>query len=108
MRINIKSFNHIQICIPPGEEEKAREFYGKLLGLEEIEKPEILRSNGGFWYKIADIQLHIGIEETRSSSKRHPAFDVENLEKIKEYLRGNGVKIKDEVSTPGFDRFSFF
>ena len=49
MKINFKKINHIQICIPKGEETKGREFYCGILGLQEIEKPESLKKNGGFW-----------------------------------------------------------
>src|SRR5687767_14266067 len=108
MKINFKRINHVQICIPPGKEERAREFYGGILGLEEIEKPEAIKSNGGFWYKIADIQLHIGIEETQNKSKQHPAFEVNNLKQIKEYLQTNNIKIREDISVLGFNRFSFF
>ena len=108
MEINIKRLNHVQICIPIGEENRAREFYGRILGLEEIEKPDVLKPGGGIWYKIADIQLHIGVEPDQSPSKRHPAFEVENLEGIKDFLGGNGVPIRDEKPAQGMKRFSFF
>jgi catechol 2,3-dioxygenase-like lactoylglutathione lyase family enzyme len=108
MKIRIKRLDHVQLCIPSGEEAKAREFYGGILGLEEIEKPDALKGRGGMWYKIADIQLHIGAEEAQSTSKRHPAFEVEDLEGIRSYLRGHGVRISEEVAIPGVERFSFF
>jgi catechol 2,3-dioxygenase-like lactoylglutathione lyase family enzyme len=108
MKIRIKRLDHVQICIPFGEEEKAREFYTCVLGLEEIEKPDALKSNGGLWLKVADIQLHIGVEEIQGKSKRHPAFEVEDLESIREYLTESGVKTKDETPVPGLKRFSFF
>lgn len=98
----------MQLCIPIGEEEQAREFYARLLGLEEIEKPDALKPNGGLWFKIADIQLHIGAEDVQGKSKRHPAFEVEDLEQIREYLLRCGVKIKEETPVPGLNRFSFF
>jgi catechol 2,3-dioxygenase-like lactoylglutathione lyase family enzyme len=108
MKIHIKRLDHVQLCIPFGAEEKAREFYTRVLGLEEIEKPEALKPNGGLWFKIADIQLHIGVEEAQGKSKRHPAFEVEGLEQIRAHLLENRVKIKEETPVPGLDRFSFF
>lgn len=108
MKIRIKRLDHVQLCIPPGEEAKAREFYGGILGLEEIEKPDALKNRGGMWYKIADIQLHIGAEQAQSASKRHPAFEVEDLEGIRSYLHEHGVKIGEEIVIPGVERFSFF
>ena len=98
----------MQLCIPFGEEERAREFYTRVLGLEEIDKPEVLKSNGGFWLQIADIQLHIGVEEMQGKSKRHPAFEVQGLDEIRAHLLENHVQTKDEPQLPGINRFSFF
>ena len=108
MRVQFKRLDHVQICVPFGAEERAREFYGRLLGLEEIEKPDALKPSGGLWFRVADIQLHVGVEDVQGKSKRHPAFEVEGLAQIREYLQENQVKIKDEISVPGLSRFSFF
>lgn len=108
IKINFKRLNHIQLCIPKNKEAEARAFYCKILGLEEIEKPEYLRKNGGFWLKIADIELHIGTEDLENKSKRHSAFEVENLESIKEAFKSRGIKIKEDKPLPNFNRFSFY
>jgi len=105
--MRIRKLDHIQICIPIGAEEEARNFYSGVLGLEEIEKPQALKPNGGLWFKVADIQLHIGVEDEPNTSKRHPAFEVEELEKIKIYLQSKGVQIKQETAIPDVNRFSF-
>jgi len=49
MNIHFKRLNHIQICILKNKEAEARTFYCGILGLKEIEKPEYLKKNGGFW-----------------------------------------------------------
>jgi catechol 2,3-dioxygenase-like lactoylglutathione lyase family enzyme len=108
MKIKIRRIDHVQVCIPPWTEGRAREFYGGLLGLEEIEKPAVLKKNGGMWYKIADVQLHLGVEDGVASSKRHPAFEVEQVAAVRAYLEQNGVRTKDEPDLPGIKRFSFF
>lgn len=36
--------DHVQLAAPPGCEAKARDFFGRLLELQEIEKPAALRS----------------------------------------------------------------
>ena len=41
--------DHVQVAAPPGGEREARAFYGGVLGLEEIEKPEPLRGRGGIF-----------------------------------------------------------
>jgi catechol 2,3-dioxygenase-like lactoylglutathione lyase family enzyme len=108
MKINFSRLNHVQVCIPRGAEEEAREFYGGLLGLKEIEKPEVLRANGGLWFEIADIQLHVGVEDAVAQSKRHPAFEVENVAGVRKFLDENGVRTRDEPGLTGIKRFSFF
>jgi catechol 2,3-dioxygenase-like lactoylglutathione lyase family enzyme len=106
--INFKRLDHIQICIPTGKENEARNFYTDVIGLKEIPKPQELIPNGGLWYQLADIQFHIGTENEINRSKRHPAFEITNLEDAKEYLKKKGVKIKEEIQIPGCLRFSFF
>src|ERR1044072_5214408 len=109
MKITFKRFDHVQVCIPRGTEDRARDFYGRLPGLEEIEKPEVLKANGGLWYSVADVQLHVGVEETVAPSKRHPAFDVADAKGVRAYLEQHGVRTKDEPDIPGVvHRFSLF
>ncbi len=106
--INFKRLDHIQICIPPGKENEARLFYTDVIKLKEIPKPQELIPNGGLWYQLSDIQLHIGTADEINTPKRHPAFEVTNLEDAKHYLKKHGVKIKEEIQIPGCTRFSFF
>ena len=109
MRVIFKRLDHVQVCIPRGGEERAREFYGRLLGLEEVEKPDALKANGGMWYNVADVQLHVGVEEAVAPSKRHPAFEVEDARGVRTYLEQSGVRTKDEPDIPGVvHRFSLF
>jgi catechol 2,3-dioxygenase-like lactoylglutathione lyase family enzyme len=109
MNININKLDHVQLCIPFNQEDRARAFYTNILGLEEIEKPNSLKSNGGLWYKIGDIELHIGTEEMESyKSKRHPAFQVDKLHKVRKFLEASGISTFDEKPIPNIDRFSFY
>jgi catechol 2,3-dioxygenase-like lactoylglutathione lyase family enzyme len=83
--VPITGIDHVQVAAPPGCEAEARRFYGELLGMEEIEKPEELRARGGVWFKCGDSgqQLHVGVAENFTpSSKAHPAFTVTALDRI--------------------------
>jgi catechol 2,3-dioxygenase-like lactoylglutathione lyase family enzyme len=108
MKIQVKRLHHVQLCIPVGEEAKARDFYGRVLGFSEIEKPKALQENGGLWFEVADIQLHIGVEAAIAKSKRHPAFEVEGLDEIGQYFRQQQIEMRDETPIEGQKRFSFF
>jgi ribosomal protein S18 acetylase RimI-like enzyme len=71
----IVGVDHVQVAAPPGSEEAARAFYGELLGLPELDKPERLRARGGAWFAVGDQQLHVGIEEDFAPARKaHPAF----------------------------------
>lgn len=107
--IGIKRLDHVQLCVPKGQEEKARNFYCGILGLVEIEKPASLVPNGGFWLQAGDVQIHIGTEPMGTEqSKRHPAFEVVNVGEARAHLLKHGVKLKEEIPFPGVERFSFF
>jgi catechol 2,3-dioxygenase-like lactoylglutathione lyase family enzyme len=73
----IAGVDHVQVAAPPGGEDDARAFYGDLLGLAELPKPERLRPRGGVWFAVGDEQLHVGIEEPFAPARKaHPALAV--------------------------------
>ncbi len=69
------SIDHVQLALPPGEEERARAFYVGVLGMFELPKPEALRSRGGVWFASGIVQLHLGVEvDFVPARKAHPAL----------------------------------
>lgn len=79
--------DHVQLAMPKGEEDVAREFYTGVLGMIEIAKPEALRGRGGCWFEAGDIAIHLGVEEGFAPARKaHPAFVVENLDALAERL----------------------
>ncbi len=106
--LHVKRLHHVQICIPPGEENAARKFYGDVLGLKEIPKPPALIENGGLWYQIGEHELHIGVDtKSAEKSKCHPALEITGVTDARKKLESAGIKTQDEKPIPGFDRFSF-
>jgi catechol 2,3-dioxygenase-like lactoylglutathione lyase family enzyme len=102
----ITRIDHVQLAAPKGCEAAAREFYGLILGLPEIEKPAPLRARGGCWFQCGEQELHIGVEIAfQPAKKAHPAFAVSDLAKLRESLVDHGVKITDDDSIPGSRRF---
>lgn len=73
----VEGLDHVQIAAPPGCEVEAQRFFGELLGLTEVEKPQSLRARGGAWFQAGDQQLHVGVEESFSPARKaHPALRV--------------------------------
>lgn len=107
MNIEFKRLDHIMLCIPEGTEHAAREFYGGILGLEELTDLGYPLPNGAIWFQIGDIQLHIRAEKVTEQSQRHPAFEVKNLASARALLEQHGIAIRNDSPIPGRDRFSF-
>jgi catechol 2,3-dioxygenase-like lactoylglutathione lyase family enzyme len=102
----VTDIDHVQIAAPRGCEADARRFFGSLLGLEEIEKPEPLRSRGGCWFRIGSRQLHIGVEEPfQPAIKAHPAFVVGDVEAVFAALEQAGVRCIWDEALGGVRRF---
>ena len=108
MKIKFIRLDHVQICIPFGKESEARAFYSDVLGLVEINKPVSLAGRGGLWYRVGNIQLHIGVEEGQRHSKAHPAFEIADIKVTRTYLENLSVPVQEEIAIPGIHRFSFF
>jgi len=84
--------------------EKARDFYGRILGLQEIVRPNVMSS--GIWYSAGpEHELHITLSDSdgvprkgreinprkRGVEGRHLAFAVDNLEETKRLLDEEGL-----------------
>ena len=101
----LTGIDHVQLAAPAGCEADARRFYGKALGLEEIEKPEGLRARGGVWFNCGDQQLHIGVEEGFSPARKaHPAFHVAGYDALLASLRQAGIEVTEDEAIPGLRR----
>lgn len=94
--MTITGLDHVQVTGPPGCESAARRFYGDLLGLTEIRKPDGVRASGGVWFRCGGQELHVGIEEPFvPARKAHPAFVVDgskSLDSLVAVLAGAGVE----------------
>lgn len=101
--------DHVQIAAPPGCEDEARRFFGELLGLDELEKPEPLRSRGGAWFAlVGGGQLHVGVEDPFAPARKaHPAFRVPpaRLDDLARRLDAAGEQVVWDDSLPGVRRF---
>ncbi|MBB6130034.1 VOC family protein [Mucilaginibacter lappiensis] len=104
--INFKRADHIHICVPPERLEEARRFYTNIIGLEPTERPLVF-SSAGYWFRIADIELHIGVEDSHTRSIRHTAFEVNDVAAARKHLENQGLEIMEEPLIVGRERFAF-
>jgi catechol 2,3-dioxygenase-like lactoylglutathione lyase family enzyme len=100
------ALHHVQVAIPTGGEERARRFYGEVLGLEEIPKPPALTARGGLWFRGGDLEIHLGVDEPFLPAKKaHPGILTDELDSVRARFVDAGVETHPDGLFPGFDRF---
>ena len=101
------TLHHVNVTVPPELERQAKEFYGDVLGLEQVPKPSGSRPSGA-WYQIGANQLHLSVENERPGplSSRHVCFAVSDLKAAQNRFREAGVEIiPDPRPIEGTSRF---
>jgi catechol 2,3-dioxygenase-like lactoylglutathione lyase family enzyme len=96
------------VAAPEGCEREARRFYGDLLGLGELDKPEPLRRRGGVWFAVGTQQLHVGVQEPFSPARKaHPALQVRagELDALALRLAEAGAEVIWDEELPEVRRF---
>ncbi len=101
----IEELHHVQIAMPRGEEDVARDFFARVLLLPEVDKPNALHGRGGVWFETAHVRLHIGVEEAFTPARKaHPAFRVRSLADAIAHLKAEGVAYQAGTDLPGIRR----
>lgn len=104
----IESIDHVQVAAVPGCEAEARRYYGEILGMKELEKPEALAKKGGCWFALGNgqQQLHVGIEIPHyPARKAHPCFVVDRFDEFRRRLLDHAEDVLDDMEIPGVRRF---
>jgi catechol 2,3-dioxygenase-like lactoylglutathione lyase family enzyme len=103
--VSILGIDHVQVAAPAGCEQEARAFYGGLLGMEELPKPELLRARGGCWFRAGEHELHVGVEEPFAPSRKaHPGLVVADLAALARRLTAQGIEVTSDDAIPGVER----
>lgn len=104
-RVQIVGIHHVQLAMPPGEEELARRFYRGVLGLREIPKPPTLAGRGGCWFAGPNTEIHLGVEEGFvPARKAHPALAVSDLDAVAGRLQQSGASVQPDDLMSGVRR----
>ena len=101
------TLHHVNVTVPAELEAATKEFYGSVLGLQQVPKPAAARPSGA-WYQIGATQLHLSVEDEvgGSLSSRHVCFAVDDLAATEKRFRDAGVEIvPDARPVPGSRRF---
>lgn len=95
------SVHHISFAV--SDLERSREFYGGVLGLQPIERPEL--GIPGIWYAAGAAEVHLiakpeGVDAGSPPDKlsplaNHQAFAIESYAACLEHLRGRGLEVME-------------
>jgi catechol 2,3-dioxygenase-like lactoylglutathione lyase family enzyme len=103
--MTVTGIDHVQLAAPAGCESEARRFYGGVLGMEELPKPEPIRARGGCWFQAGAQELHIGVEiDFAPARKAHPGLVVSDLGAVRAAFSAAGVEWEDDTKIAGVDR----
>src|ERR1700688_1991714 len=103
--MQVQRLDHVQLAMPPGGEDRAREFYQGVLGIPEVPKPADMAKRGGCWFERGELKVHLGVEqEFRPARKAHPGFLVSDLSALVARIRAAGCLLTDDQSLPDYYR----
>jgi catechol 2,3-dioxygenase-like lactoylglutathione lyase family enzyme len=103
----VTALHHVNVTVPSELEAATKEFYGTVLGLQQVAKPATSRPSGA-WYQIGANQLHLSVEDGADRGQRssHVCFTVDDLGATEKRFREAGVEIiPDPRPSPGVPRF---
>ena len=104
--LQIAQIDHVSVLIT--DLERARRFYGGLLGLKEIAKPQTF-DFVVIWYELGNQQLHLLQKPNPDTrSPRHFALRVKNVQAAREYCRSKAILIEETTLIPACDRFFIY
>jgi catechol 2,3-dioxygenase-like lactoylglutathione lyase family enzyme len=102
----LTALHHVQLAIPPGQEDACRRFWGQTLGMSELEKPAALAARGGCWFSGGGIEVHLGVEQDFSPARKaHPGIGVHGLAELAARLEAAGTTVAWDDEMPGYERF---
>ena len=98
--------HHVQLAIPVDGEDVCRAFWGKGLGMLELEKPPKLARGTGCWFRGDGLEIHLKVSsDFVPSPEGHPAILVRNLPALARRLRELGKEPEWDDRFEGFIRF---
>jgi catechol 2,3-dioxygenase-like lactoylglutathione lyase family enzyme len=97
---------HVTVAIPPDGADRARAFYGGVLGLEE--KPVLPKLDPArfIWYRAGgENELHLQLTPEPAPDRPHFCLVADELEELRSHLEAAGVETIDPTEIIGRPRF---
>jgi catechol 2,3-dioxygenase-like lactoylglutathione lyase family enzyme len=103
----ILRLQHVAVTVPIDGVERARAFYGGVLGLREVQRPPENAARPGIWYAMGDTELHVQARDAMAApGDRHPAFAVDDIDAWRSRFGEHNVTVIDLPTLYGRVRFN--
>ena len=101
---------HVSVPMPRGGNDAARAFYGRTLGLQEVQPPATLDTAALVWFQVGDEghEIHVFTNERLgpNSPDQHLCLQVDDIAAARQQLTERAIPI--EETTPIHNRPRFF
>ena len=89
--------HHVSIPVKPDQLDAGREFYSRVMALEEIPAPHEFAPGRVVWFQLGERELHLFKEEhaNQPGSERHLAIEVDDLDAVRARFAEHGVTIEE-------------
>jgi glyoxylase I family protein len=105
--MKVKGAHHISFSVQ--DLDRSKDFFGGLLGLSEIERPDF--GFPGAWYQAGEVELHLiqcppGFDIGRAPEKltplaNHAAFEIESYDDMLAELKQRGAEVIETGAKQG-------
>ena len=95
--------DHLQIAMPAGGEAAARRFFGGLLGMTEVAKPQALAGRSGLWFELdGGVGFHLGVAaDFRPATRAHAGLRLDGFDAVLARLADAGLIAEQDRDTLG-------
>lgn len=99
------AIDHVQLCVPPGGNQREREFFLEVVGMTELERSSNLAGTEGAWYASGAVHIHIMAEPDFTPARRaHPALRCLDFDALLARLEASGAPVVRETLPNGTRR----
>jgi len=98
---------HVSIPFPGDGHERARAFYGGVLGLREKQAPAAFGPGQVIWYDTGpdELELHLFVDVEEANPRQHFALVVDDADALRARLEEAGVETADAEPIENRPRF---
>ena len=99
----VSALEHVTVTTPEELQDEVLAWYGDVLGLERLEKPEGVKPDGA-WFRAGHQQIHVLIDPHNPPKNAHFCLLVTEFGSFVENLRAHGCHMEQARQIPGRHR----